>query len=92
MGLKPSETLIIEDSHAGRIAALESGANLLRIKELKSLNQKRINFFLKTLNGNNNLNTRPWIDEELNIVIPMAGMGKDFKMLDIFFQTINRNK
>ena len=79
MGLKPSETLIIEDSHAGRIAALESGANLLPIKELKSLNQKRINFFLKTLNGNNNLNTRPWIDEELNIVIPMAGMGKRFQ-------------
>ncbi len=79
MGTRPSETLIIEDSHVGRIAALESGANLLPIKELKSLNQKRINFFLKTLNGNNNLNTRPWIDEELNIVIPMAGMGKRFQ-------------
>ena len=79
MGTRPSETLIIEDSHVGRIAALESGANLLPIKELKSLNQKRINFFLKTLNGNNSLNTRPWIDEELNIVIPMAGMGKRFQ-------------
>ena len=84
MGLKPSEALIIEDSHAGRIAALDSGANLLPIKELKSLNQKRINFFLKTLNGNASSATRPWIDEELNIVIPMAGKGKDFKKQDIY--------
>ena len=79
MGVKPSESLIIEDSHAGRVAALEAGANLLPIKELKSLSKKKINYFLQTLNDKNNAESRPWVDEELNIVIPMAGMGKRFK-------------
>lgn len=79
MGLKPSEALIIEDSHAGRVAALESGANLLPIKEIKSLSKSKIDYFLKNLNENKTTLTRPWVDEELNIVIPMAGAGQRFK-------------
>jgi HAD superfamily hydrolase (TIGR01509 family) len=78
MNLRPTETLIIEDSHVGRTAALESGANLLPIKEFSSLNQKRINYFIKNLDVENFMRSRPWVDEGLNIIVPMAGMGKRF--------------
>ena len=36
----PKNTLIIEDSHFGRIAAKDSGANLMPIKNLKEVNIK----------------------------------------------------
>ena len=79
MGFMPSENLILEDSHVGRVAALESGGNLLPIKDLNSLSKNRIDYFLKTLNGNKSFLSNPWVDEELNIVIPMAGAGKRFR-------------
>jgi beta-phosphoglucomutase-like phosphatase (HAD superfamily)/dTDP-glucose pyrophosphorylase len=85
MGLRPSENLILEDSHFGRIAALESGANLLPIKELNSLSKSRINFFLKTLNEKKSSFSNPWVDEELNIVVPMAGAGKRFEEAGYIF-------
>ena len=34
---KPSETLIIEDSHIGRQAVLDSGANLLAVEDTKDI-------------------------------------------------------
>ena len=40
---------------------------------------------MKTLNGNASSATRPWIDEELNIVIPMAGKGKRFQEAGYIF-------
>jgi len=85
MGLKPSEALIVEDSHAGRISALESGAHLLPVKELDTVNKKRINYYLKSLGKKNNAEAQTWIDEELNIVIPMAGKGQRFQDAGYFF-------
>jgi beta-phosphoglucomutase-like phosphatase (HAD superfamily)/dTDP-glucose pyrophosphorylase len=85
MGFMPSENLILEDSHVGRVAALESGGNLLPIKDLNSLSKNRIAYFLKTLNGNKSFLSNPWVDEELNIVIPMAGAGKRFREAGYIF-------
>ena len=39
---KPSTTLILEDSHNGRIAAKEAGARLMPIKSLEDVNYKNI--------------------------------------------------
>lgn len=86
LGLKPSENLILEDSHFGRVAALDSGANLLPIKELSSLSKSRIDFFIKSLNENKSIShSNPWVDEELNVVIPMAGAGKRFQEAGYIF-------
>lgn len=80
MGIKPQESLIIEDSHFGRIAALEAGGNLLPIKEISDLTLSKIYSYLNLLNKDKNvfIKKSQWIDEELNILIPMAGAGKRF--------------
>jgi HAD superfamily hydrolase (TIGR01509 family) len=80
LGIKPSEALILEDSHVGRLAALESGGNLMPIKEINEVNLKNILFYLNNLNKKVfNINKKNfWIDKEMNILIPMAGAGKRF--------------
>lgn len=78
-GFKPSETLILEDSHVGRVSANQSGCNLMPIKDLKDVNFKNINNFIKknfmTVNETKNY----WEDHLLNILIPMAGAGSRFE-------------
>jgi len=78
-GVKPKETLIIEDSHHGRQSAIDSGGNLFPIKSDNDLTYKKIIETIKLINKKNIMpkNTR-WKDKELNILIPMAGAGKRF--------------
>ncbi len=75
---KPSECMIVEDSHYGRTAALESGCNLLPIKRISDLNFKSINHYVKINSEDMKLKQKPWIDSKLNILIPMAGLGSRF--------------
>ena len=63
----------------GREAAISSGANLLAIKHLKEVNYKNI---INSINKNSinlpNIKNTYWEDENLNILIPMAGAGSRF--------------
>lgn len=72
----PSETLIVEDSHIGRKAAIDSGAHLLPIKNPNDLDLNKVLLKIKTLNEKNISTT--WKDSQMNIVIPMAGAGTRF--------------
>ena len=76
-GIYPSEALIVEDSHYGREAAISSGAKLLPIKNLKELNLKKIKLNLKSKKI---INTKKisWMDNKMNVLIPMAGAGRRF--------------
>ncbi|MDC3404088.1 HAD-IA family hydrolase [Candidatus Pelagibacter sp.] len=78
-GFYPKNVLIIEDSFVGREAAISSGANLLAIKHLKEVNYKNI---INSINKNSinlpNIKNTYWEDENLNILIPMAGAGSRF--------------
>jgi HAD superfamily hydrolase (TIGR01509 family) len=76
-GIYPSEALIIEDSHYGREAAISSGAKLLPIKKIEELTLKKIilNLTSKKINIKKKIF---WEDNNLNILIPMAGAGKRF--------------
>jgi HAD superfamily hydrolase (TIGR01509 family) len=76
LDLKPKETLVVEDSHHGREAAKESGCNIYAIKNMKDLNLKNINLTLKEYKKKHE--KTPWIDKELNVIIPMAGKGSRF--------------
>jgi beta-phosphoglucomutase-like phosphatase (HAD superfamily)/dTDP-glucose pyrophosphorylase len=80
MSIKPQESLIVEDSHFGRLAALEAGGNLLPIKEISELSLNKISSYLNLLNKDKNtfIKKTQWVDSELNIIIPMAGAGKRF--------------
>ena len=76
LGVKPSETIILEDSHHGRESAEESGCNIFPVKKLNEVNLKNVNIFIKSLKPKK-MKT-PWIDNEINVLIPMAGKGSRF--------------
>ena len=79
LGLKPKETLIIEDSHYGRISAQDSGCNLMPVKNLNDVTLDNISKHIK-LKSNKMLDNiiNEWEDKDMNILIPMAGAGKRF--------------
>jgi HAD superfamily hydrolase (TIGR01509 family) len=73
------ETIIIEDSHVGRKAALNSGAYLLAVENSKQLEldiiMKEITYINMT---SNDIKSVPWQDKKMNVLIPMAGRGSRF--------------
>jgi beta-phosphoglucomutase-like phosphatase (HAD superfamily)/dTDP-glucose pyrophosphorylase len=73
----PKETLILEDSNYGRVAALDSGCNLFPIKSPKNVSYKNIINFINSISEKKS--SKSWIDSKLNILIPMAGHGNRFK-------------
>lgn len=77
-GIYPSSALIVEDSHYGREAAISSGAKLLPIKNINELSLKRIKLHLNSKINKTNKNNISWVDNKMNVLIPMAGAGKRF--------------
>lgn len=81
---KPSECLILEDSHFGRLAAQESGGILLPVRHLNEVNLKFINNFIQNFSQYSETKNH-WSDKSLNILIPMAGAGSRFEMAGYTF-------
>ena len=79
MGCLPEETLIVEDSPYGLLAASRSKAHILRVKNPKEVTYDNINKKLKEIEMGNTNNSPKWEDKKLNILIPMAGAGSRFK-------------
>ena len=75
---KPKNTLVLEDSHNGRISAKEAGARLMPIKSLEDVTYKNITNFIENKKIELSDKIDSWDDDELNIVIPMAGEGSRF--------------
>ena len=79
-GFKPSETLVIEDSYVGRLAAKDAGCNLMPIKFSSDLKYKKILDYVSLIKGNKKiLRKNSWDDPDMNILIPMAGAGSRFE-------------
>jgi len=73
---KPSETLIIEDSHIGRQAVIDSGAHLLAVEDTKDIWLSKI---LDAIEGHQKPQQNiPWKSKTMNVLIPMAGAGSRF--------------
>lgn len=77
-GFLPEETLIIEDSPYGLLAAYRSSASVLRVKNPSDVFYENI---VKNLNNTNEdkMMYPKWKDEKLNVLIPMAGAGTRFQ-------------
>ena len=75
MGVLPEETLIVEDSPAGLLAAARSRADVLRVDTPKDVNIKNI---AEKLNINKMGKVPKWQGSKLNVLIPMAGAGSRF--------------
>ena len=73
----PKDTVILEDSHIGREAAINSGAHLVPVKNASDLTKEKIIAAIDILNGNVR-QVIPWKDNKMNVLIPMAGAGSRF--------------
>jgi len=74
----PRNTLIIEDSHIGRQAAIDSGAHLLAVENSHDVIWDKIYKKLQEINSQMTSNSIPWKDSKLNVLVPMAGSGSRF--------------
>lgn len=76
IGVLPDETLIVEDSPFGLLAASRSTSNVFRVESPKQVTYENINKHIK----NKKMNYKPkWKNEKLNVLIPMAGAGSRFE-------------
>ena len=75
----PEETLIVEDSPYGLLAASRSKSYILRVKNPQEVTYKNISKKLTQIQMGDTQNIPAWRDETLNILIPMAGAGSRFE-------------
>jgi HAD superfamily hydrolase (TIGR01509 family) len=85
MGVLPEETLIIEDSPYGLLAANRAKAHVLRIKNPEEVTYNNVYKSTQQINNNNYMSTPKWKDEKLNVLIPMAGAGSRFEQAGYTF-------
>jgi HAD superfamily hydrolase (TIGR01509 family) len=74
---KPSETVIIEDSHIGRQAVLDSGCHLLAVEDTHDVNLAKVLDKIEQVDHTPKHNI-PWKSKTMNVLIPMAGAGSRF--------------
>jgi len=83
MGCLPEETLIVEDSPHGLLAASRSRANILRVDSPKDLVISKI--ISKLNETQNTMNIPKWQGGKMNVLIPMAGAGSRFQQAGYTF-------
>jgi dTDP-glucose pyrophosphorylase len=81
MEVLPEQTLIVEDSPTGLLAASRSRANILRVDNPEDLTQEKINSKLIITT----MNIPKWQGGKLNVLIPMAGAGSRFQQAGYTF-------
>ena len=83
MGVLPEETLIVEDSPHGLLAASRSRANVLRVDNPKDLVISKI---IRKLEETKKVMSIPkWQGGKMNVLIPMAGAGSRFQQAGYTF-------
>jgi dTDP-glucose pyrophosphorylase len=75
LGVLPEETLVVEDSPPGLLAAARSRANLLRVNNPKDLTIDKV---LDKLQQPRTYEKPKWQGGKMNVLIPMAGGGTRF--------------
>ena len=83
-GVNAKETLIVEDSHVGRLAAYNSGAHVLGVAGTHDLSLEKV---LDAIGQHDNAGeARPkWQGGKMNVLIPMAGAGSRFEQAGYTF-------
>lgn len=76
-GVTVQETLIVEDSHVGRQAALGSGAHLMPVNDPSDVTLEAIEREISRISASTLSNVPQW-EGYVNVVIPMAGHGSRF--------------
>jgi HAD superfamily hydrolase (TIGR01509 family) len=81
----PEETLIVEDSPYGLLAAARSKSYILRVKNPQEVTYTNIFKKITEIEMGDKQTTPAWRDEELNVLIPMAGAGSRFEQAGYVF-------
>ena len=74
LGFLPEETLIVEDSPPGLLAAERSKANYIRVNDPYDVTRDKI---MPALRSGKQIK-RKWENKKMNVLIPMAGAGSRF--------------
>jgi HAD superfamily hydrolase (TIGR01509 family) len=82
--VSPKETLILEDSHIGRKAALSSGAHLCPVMNTEDVTYEKIESYIERI-SEKKLHEPKWQDTKMNVLIPMAGAGSRFESAGYVF-------
>ena len=85
MGKLPEETLIVEDSPYGLLAAARSKSHILRVGSPVDVTYDNIIKKINKIEKGNTMKTPKWHDDNLNILIPMAGAGSRFEQAGYTF-------
>jgi len=85
MSCLPEETLIVEDSPYGLLAAARSKSHILRVKNTKEVTLQNVKHKLNEIEMGEQQSTPAWRDETLNVLIPMAGAGSRFQQAGYTF-------
>jgi HAD superfamily hydrolase (TIGR01509 family) len=82
MGVLPDETLIVEDSPPGLLAAARSRAHILRVNNPRDLTNPKL---FSKLQEKQSVVMPKWQGGKMNILIPMAGRGSRFEQAGYTF-------
>jgi len=85
MSCLPEQTLIVEDSPYGLLAASRSKSHILRVKNPSEVRFKNIIKKLLEIDMGEQQTTPAWRDENLTVLIPMAGAGSRFQQAGYTF-------
>ena len=85
MGCLPEETLIVEDSPYGLLAASRSKAHILRVKNPHEVTYTNIFKKLTEIEMKKSIDKLKWEDKKMNVLIPMAGAGSRFQQAGYTF-------
>jgi len=85
MSCLPEQTLIVEDSPYGLLAAARSKSHILRVKNPSEVRFKNIIKKLVEIDMGEQQTTPAWRDETLTVLIPMAGAGSRFQQAGYTF-------
>lgn len=75
-GVSPKETIIVEDSHIGRKAAIDSGAYLFAVKDSRNVEYDPIKKLANSIETKKH--DPKWQGGNMKVLIPMAGAGSRF--------------
>lgn len=85
IGVLPEETLIVEDSPYGLLAASRSKAHIFRVKTPNDVTWNNITNKLNEIGMKKVSHNPKWVDKKLNVLIPMAGAGTRFQQAGYTF-------
>lgn len=80
----PLDSVIVEDSHIGRKAAIKSGAHLCAVRDVDDVTYEKVKGTIDKANENKKVRPK-WQGGKMKVLIPMAGAGSRFEQAGYTF-------